>query len=200
MHFLGWAARLLGGLVILILVVAGLFLALQHTCSAEEATWTHKFLCDTTSGEFAVAIFTLLLGVFTFGLWLSTHKLAATALAQINLARDEFNSTNRPKIRIKHVALSSKISDGALVTANITLINEGRTDAIIKEFGIEFFVQQKGVQLPPVSKYKPAQRKLNLVLPSGVSASLDDQSDGTSIDGFQNLGIAGGDLNLYCTG
>jgi hypothetical protein len=41
----------------------------------EKENWTHKFWCETKSGEFAIAIFTFLLVIFTGGLWLSTSKL-----------------------------------------------------------------------------------------------------------------------------
>jgi hypothetical protein len=132
-------------------------------------------------------------------------KLAATT------ARDEFLSTHRPKIRIKHVVLTSKIvypddlGKEIQITASITIINEGVASAFLHEFGVKFIVEQKRYFLPPVDKFAPAKTNLDGFLPkeglpSGMSTTLENVSDGTSITSQRGFQIGKGDWNLYCVG
>jgi hypothetical protein len=52
----------------------------------EKEAWSHKFFCDTKIGEFALAVFTFVLVIFTGGLWWSTHGLLQAGNAQIRQA------------------------------------------------------------------------------------------------------------------
>src|SRR5260221_14213213 len=58
-----------------------------------------------TSAGFWTAVATIAIAAFTWTLKQSTDKLWETSKRQIKLARDEFLSTHRPKIRVKHVWL-----------------------------------------------------------------------------------------------
>jgi hypothetical protein len=138
------------------------------------------------------ALGTLAIAIFTWTLWRSTRNLFLAGERQ-------FLSSNRPKIRTKHVVLSSTIFEEKPITADITWINDGTSDAIIFEFGIKFYILEKGHLLPPVSKHDPARTKMRKVLEPGVSTTFDNQTDGTLVSG-RGYQIGRGDLNLYCTG
>jgi hypothetical protein len=169
----------------------------------------------------SVAFYTMVLAVFTgvlaagvlVQIWLlikadSNARLgleigaqqAKISADQAEFGRLQFIATHRPKVRIKHVELSSNILDQKPITANITLISEGPTDAFLQELGIGFFIERKGKILPPVSKFQPKKIFENQrgLLKSGVSATFYNEGDGTST--AEGPAIGRRDLNLYCVG
>ncbi|MGB9113906.1 hypothetical protein [Bradyrhizobium sp.] len=113
-----------------------------------------------------VAFFTFWLAISTVGLGISTVLLWAAGekqfrharrtsiiqsrdmKASIDLARSEFISSHRPKIRIKHVWLVALGSDQP-VTVDIVYANVGDTKAVISDIGMDFNVINTDARLPP---------------------------------------------------
>jgi hypothetical protein len=84
--------------------------------------------------------FTGVLAIATIGLGAATIWLCLAGERQFKLARDEFRSTHRPKIRVKHFYLVSDIWQDEPIIVNITFVNHGTAEAIPAEIGLRYFV------------------------------------------------------------
>jgi hypothetical protein len=109
----------------------------------------------------------------------------------------------RPKLRIKHVSLTSNLfeEEKKPIAVSVTIINDGPADAHIIEYGMKLFVEEKSEMLPPIHKYNPLKKVVGgaLVLTPGQSTDIfKDEGDGTIA--FNPYAIGRGDLRLYCTG
>lgn len=85
-----------------------------------------------------VAILTGLLVISTDGLWIftallwrSTSRAVNEGAAALALARDEFNATHRPKLRVRFFQLPD-LADGSLIFVRFAIVNVGSTPAHIK--------------------------------------------------------------------
>jgi hypothetical protein len=67
----------------------------------EKETWSHKFLCDTKIGEFTLAVFTLLLVLFTGLLWWSTNRLWAVTLRSAKTAERALTELESPIVGLQ---------------------------------------------------------------------------------------------------
>jgi hypothetical protein len=141
----------------------------------------------------SVAFFTLVLaGV---GAWQGIQLKRS-----VDLARNEFVSTHRPKIRIKHVWLiSNDIWHDTPIVVRVVCVNHGITEAVISDYGIQYFVVKEGQSLPPDSKIQKISVS-GFKLPSGVSLPLPDFSSGTTITSDQYFDIRSYKAKLYCMG
>jgi hypothetical protein len=106
----------------------------------------------TDWGSLIGGIFALLAGA---ALYCIGYKQANAAKAQariteaaLKLAREEFNATHRPKIRIKHVWLVENLVPNKNVTVDVTYTNIGNTKALVRSFGMDFNVINPDAQLP----------------------------------------------------
>lgn len=93
--------------------------------------------------------------VYTFFLAVFTGVVGRTAIVQIrylrkssDLARAEFASSHRPKIRIKHVWLVA-LGSNQPITVDIVYANVGDAKAVISSIGMDFNVINPDAQLPP---------------------------------------------------
>jgi hypothetical protein len=103
-----------------------------------------------------VALFTVVLAISTIGLWIATVGLYIGGNQQFKLARDEFISTHRPQIRIKHVwMIGGDVSRDEPITVRIVCVNHGTTDAIITDFGVQYRVVGEGRSLPLITIFRP---------------------------------------------
>lgn len=94
------------------------------------------------------ALATIAIGVFTFVLVIVTRRQAKLTRESIDLARAEFISTHRPKIRIKHVWLVA-LGSNHPVTVEIVYANVGDAKAAVSCIGMDFNVINTDTQLPP---------------------------------------------------
>ncbi len=95
-----------------------------------------------------LTIFTGILAGFTAVLAIATVALGAMNFFQLKLARAEFASSHRPKIRIKHVWLVT-LGSNQPVTVDIVYTNVGDAKAVISSIGMDFNVINPDAQLPP---------------------------------------------------
>ena len=93
-----------------------------------------------TKEGFFVGIFTFMLVVATFPLWVSTKALWEVGERQFQLIRTEFVTTYRPRLIARHVMMKADASPiGAVMLCNhgnkifgvVSLVNVGGTDAAI---------------------------------------------------------------------
>jgi len=153
-----------------------------------------------------LAIFTAVLAISTIGLWFtavwSGRKQFRQTQDSIALTRDEFLSTHRPKIRVKHVVLSTPLWQGERLAVKVVLVNNGTTDAFIAEWGCKFIIQEKGRMLPalPEIARRETPRITEGKLSPGISLELSDVSDGTVLTDDDNTGIRKRSCELFCLG
>jgi len=96
----------------------------------------------TTVATIVIAAFTVALAISTKKLWVSTEK-------SIDLGRDEFNATHRPKIIVHTFEVSLDAGTG-YIGAIYTYVNAGESDATIKEIGGIMFMSdglRAGIQI-----------------------------------------------------
>lgn len=111
-----------------------------------------------------------LLALFTFFLVGVGCIQGGLIRRQIKLARDEFLSSHRPKIRIKHVFLETEVWNTGLLKVEIHFVNSGNTNAILKSFRFDVLVTEDDGRLPRQAK-KMAQNTIGIKgeLPPGVN-------------------------------
>src|SRR5262249_25348695 len=129
----------------------------QHSATTEEnenaklTLYTYWLTFFTA----VLALATIGLGGATIGLYFAgerqlklaketSDRQAAQIQSQIGLAREDFLSTHRPKLRFKHVWLLSEFKEGVPTVGQVTCINSGPSDAVIVEYGMKFFIIERG--------------------------------------------------------
>lgn len=111
-----------------------------HEATEPPRAWRLKFACEFNIGDFAVGLFTLLLGIATFFLWRETERLARGAEGQatdiqeqLRIARDDFAASHRPWISFSVQPLDPGITvdaDGIFLSVRFKMINHGSSPAI----------------------------------------------------------------------
>jgi hypothetical protein len=201
--------------IIVILFVASLFSPFYHEV-CEKNQYTGRNDCTTYHiavawlwyigkygneyGVFATAGATIAISIFTLTLWRATTEQGRLTQQSIDLARDEFNSTHRPQIRVKHIWLTKDIWGGQPVVVTLVCVNSGTAPATLHEIGITFVVVN-------VEKEIPANTTINAVLSPqgeriecGLNYRFTNIGDGTIITEDQNIGIQQERARLYCVG
>ncbi len=95
-------------------------------CKTDETLWEKSIIDPVTYYTFWLTIFTGALASVGVAQWFLISK-------QINLSRDEFISTHRPRLKIKRVFLSEThaIMPGQELDGTIEIVNIGGTNATI---------------------------------------------------------------------
>jgi hypothetical protein len=148
-------------------------------------------------GDAITGIFTVALATFTGRLWFSTEKLWNVTNAAVRLASDEFNSTHRPSIRIKHVWLLSAFWYSEPVNVRVVCVNRGTTDAKLIEYGADFLVVRRDRSLPPDHQFSFC-RQIDTVLRPGVSGPFPDFE--YTLTQEIEIAIRHGEADFYCIG
>jgi hypothetical protein len=118
----------------------------QETEDREERKSAERGLVNWTAALFAATVGLILatgvLGYFAF-------RQSRDTKASIDLARQEFNATHRPKIRIKNIWIMEPLTPNRPVVVDVLFVNVGNAPALINNFGIEFNVVDPAAQLLP---------------------------------------------------
>lgn len=125
--------------------------ATQEATNPEKRQGQHKHFL--WAPESPTDFFTLWIAVFTCGLALSTVGLWIVTGRSVELARDEFNASHRPKIRIKHVWIMNEVLDDETLTFQLVFTNVGSAAAQIHAWGLTTVVIPAGDFLPPNLAY-----------------------------------------------
>jgi hypothetical protein len=96
-----------------------------------------------TIGWLQLAVFVMQLGVFGYQAF-ELRKTVAAAAKQANLARDEFNATHRPKLRVRLIRLDR--IDGPQIRIRYTVVNIGETLAILKRHEVMLYIRDADIQ------------------------------------------------------
>lgn len=79
-----------------------------------------------------LVIFTAILAASTILLWISTNRLANETATSINLARNEFLSTHRPRLIIRQCEFKDRLEADKPIIVLCSIVNIGNTPAIPK--------------------------------------------------------------------
>lgn len=138
---------------------------------------------DKDSGAIT-ALATVAIAGFTLTLWRATTEQGRLAQKSIDLARDEFQSTHRPRIRIKHLFLESDIWQGEPIVVTLVCVNCGTTDAVLHEIGIRYHVVGIAKEIPIQTEIIPLFTPTNVRLASGLNHVLFRCSQTTAYHGL----------------
>lgn len=107
----------------------------------ENDKWRHEFWCEFKITDAIIAAFTVILTIVTTGLIIvgicQTRQVAKT----FSLARDEFNATNRPKLRVRRMKPQPY---GNPTRIEYVIVNIGETSAPIKRNEFTLCAQRIG--------------------------------------------------------
>jgi hypothetical protein len=146
------------------------------------------------------AFATVAIAAFTIALVCVTNRQARLTRDALALARDEFNATYRPKIRIKHIWLRGALVPGNPVSIDLLYVNVGGAKAIVDSFGIDFNVIQPEGQLPGDLN---AQARTDIEGPEcglGQIRRINDLRSAAPFEANRIERIMTGEVNLYCFG
>jgi len=165
-------------------------------CAAEPTAkdkWRHDFWCEFKVTDFVIAIFSVVLAVATAG-------LMYLGMRQIRLARDEFISSNRPRIRLKHIWLATpdgqrffgSLQSTTPITVRLDIVNNGNTTGFIRTINFVTLIVPDGQRLPQRPPYnQPGNPQLLLndfALKSGITFTQ-AVSDGRTLSGLEVIQI-----------
>ncbi len=159
-----------------------------------------------------VKITDIFLALFTAMLVVVTAVLIVVGIAQgnqlkhaVDAARDDFRASHRPKIRLKHIWLTSDIAAAATsITVRLVCVNTGAADASLGAIGIRCHVVGNEYLLPADPGMDAnfslggniLQSGLNLTIPSR-EASVDT---GRILAEHERTSVQRGRAKLYCVG
>jgi hypothetical protein len=144
--------------------------------------------------------FTGVLAIATIGLGAATIWLCLAGERQFKLARDEFRSTHRPKIRVKHSYLVSDIWQDEPIIVNITFVNPGTAEAIPAEIGLRYFVVRKDRALPIEPSIPGIGAGVGQKLVVGKNWTIENVNANKTLTPQENADIQQGRSSLYAVG
>lgn len=108
-----------------------------------------------------IALFTLALAFSTVGLWSATIGLYRAGERQFGLAREEFISSHRAQLRLKHIWLASQdgqkfvgnLPSAAPLTVRLDIVNFGNTTAFVTIVNFVTIILRPGERLPQRPPY-----------------------------------------------
>jgi len=100
------------------------------------------------NGGLITAFASIAIAAFTLTLWWATAEHGRISDRVLQLARDEFHSTHRPRIRVKHVWLKSEIWMDEKIMIDLAIVNSGNTTAIITQYSMATLIISKDDVLP----------------------------------------------------
>lgn len=168
-------------------------------------------------GDAITGVFTIALAIFTARLWFSTEKLWGVTNQSVELARKEFISSHRPRMRLKHIWMT----DGSLLRNddttwqngplefNLDIVNIGNTDGYITWINFESVLLPPGQRLPQRPPYDevpagPADTRTsrfrnNALIGPGLTFTR-QVCDGRILDPGEVQSVLSGQWRLYLVG
>lgn len=99
--------------------------------------------------EFSTAVATVFIAIFTFTLWQSTKRMMVATQGAVDLARQEFVASHRPKLRIRRITPNRPFLFGVPISIVIEVANIGDTQATIFEVGIDVYANGSDFDAAP---------------------------------------------------
>lgn len=173
----------------------------ENTCSL--------YLVDRHNGSFAL-LSTIAVAFFTGTLWTATRQQVILTRESIELARKEFNASNRPKLRVRNVVmrppnirdpLSQPFDPLNLIHGQFYISNTGNAAARIVEGHAEIWTHD-GDRLPMDRPYegKPGNIQSQILVEAGSSAPMTMANDSFLPDQEMSVRIKTGVQRIYVMG
>lgn len=89
----------------------------------------------------ATALATVFIALFTFTLWQSTKGMMAATQKAVDLARQEFIATHRPRLIVRYIQGPFHNDEGHRFVW-ITIVNTGANNAMIEAFGADLALRR----------------------------------------------------------
>ncbi len=167
-------------------------------------------ILEAIGHEWIIAISAVATAIFTGTLWYSTKRLWEASERQFQLARTEFLSSHRPKMRLKHMWLIDQIAwrRGGPFEVNLDIVNVGNTSGFITWINFDTIILPPGRRLPQRPPYdefsgdpdlRTTRFRTNAELLSGVTL-FRHVSDGQILDDDGVREILWGEKQLYLFG
>lgn len=120
----------------------------------------------------------------------------------VQAMRDEFISTNRPVLRVKHVWLTGDVWGQKEVAVNVAVVNVGITTARVREYSATTLIQMAEDDLPVIPDYKYKQiGGSESLIKSGFTMVFPPITEERRILSHEdNAAIRNGTRLLYCYG
>lgn len=148
--------------------------------------------------DWLLAVLTFFLALFTYQLWKSTEKLWASTKATVELAREEFTATHRPRIVIYEMQTHSGDGSTADGRVHFRYVNVGDTDAFVTSISSVILWTDKGLVRAGVEPRSHNVIRRPIHVPSGnngYAISIDDVDTIKLIQSGRN-----GHDTAYCVG
>lgn len=156
------------------------------------------------------ALATVIIATFTGTLWYTTTAQGRFTRSLIDLARDEFNATHRPEIRLKHLWIASadgqhfvgSIESQQPITIRIDMVNVGDTEAFINLINFVVLIIPVGTRLPQRPPYNEPgipQHHIGVRLDRGITFTHPIPT-GRILTQEEIARIRNGDVRLYFVG
>lgn len=141
--------------------------ARQHYDLHDDFAWA--MIDPLFSASFWTAAATIVIAIFTIVLACVTRKQGRLTQQSIDLARDEFMASHRPKLIVRHFQLDDPVRD-QVITIRFAIVNIGDTEAIPRYWATEVALWNganweppgideviKPISLPPIANGQRAQ-------------------------------------------
>ena len=166
--------------------IVGRFVLAESICSLR--------LVDRHNGFFA-AVAAFVIAAFTATLWWSTQGMLAATNKTIKLARNEFISTHRPRLRVKNVVIDRPpkgeplFKTGRVISGQLDIINIGVNRALYHDGHCSVFCTREGLPMQrPFSEEQVNLRPDKTTLWSGESVTVTFRSAATAPEHIENAG------------
>jgi len=158
--------------------------------------------------DWIIALSVFATAIFTATLWWSTRGMLRVTNDSIQLARQEFISSHRPEMRLKHIWLIGDIWSGQPIEVTLDIVNVGNTTGIIVNFNYVTLILPKIASLPQRPPYdepdepgspRTYQFRDGFALASGITYPR-SFCDGRTLTPKEIQDIRDGNLRLYFIG
>lgn len=146
-----------------------------------------------------LVLFTAILAIFTGLLWCSTKKLWGTTKDSVDLAREEFIASHRPKIIVRNFGImDGEIPNGKPINIFFVAANIGESTGKIVEVRSATVVLGAKEELPLDFSF-PFSEKFDFNLVSGTHEVF-PANGCTPLENTESMKVYAGDYAFYCIG
>lgn len=171
--------------------------------AAETQAWRLAQQVDLGREQFYGLVLSVVLAVFTtFFAWRASRwakEAARAARNQSDTALRAYMAANRPRLRLRHINLTSFIAADQQVSVDIHLVNVGESVCVIKDVGVDFNVLEKGWRLSG-NLEAPLRRILPVECGLGDTILLHEIKTFGKLGAIQVDAINARTSNLFCFG
>lgn len=154
--------------------------------------------------DFIIAVSTIIIAFFTGTLWIATSRQGQIATESIRLAREEFISTHRPRIRVKHIWLTkeSNLWGDKDIAPELIFVNHGDSEGFITELRCNLLLVSKSnfIERGILNNELPIPFEPPMRIAPGVTNVFSVEVVKAHLEEHDHWAIRKGTQVLYCIG